>query len=84
MLDEIPGIGEHLPYEYSRTRNPSRDMLAEAVTKLEEGLGACVVSSGMAALTLIVHLLDPEDLWQYLSPNETENDLKRILHKTIS
>ncbi len=59
---EIPGIGEHLPYEYSRTRNPSRDMLAEAVTKLEEGLGACVVSSGMAALTLIVHLLDPEDL----------------------
>lgn len=59
---EIPGIGEHLPYEYSRTRNPTRDTLSQAVTELEEGTGACVTSSGMAALTLLVHLLGPEDL----------------------
>ena len=59
---EIPGIGEHLPYEYSPTRNPTRDMLGEAMSDLEEGVGACVTSSGMAALTLLVHLLGPEDL----------------------
>ncbi|MDH5722695.1 MAG: cystathionine gamma-synthase [Alphaproteobacteria bacterium] len=59
---EIPGIGERLPYEYSRTRNPTRDMLAQAMTDLEEGVGASITSSGMAALTLIVHLLEPEDL----------------------
>ncbi len=59
---EIDGIGKRLPYEYSRTKNPTRDLLAEAITELECGLGACITSSGMAALTLILHLLNPEDL----------------------
>lgn len=59
---EIDGIGKHLPYEYSRTKNPTRDLLADAITDLECGIGACVTSSGMAALTLILQLLTPEDL----------------------
>ena len=59
---EIDGLEQKAPYEYSRTRNPSRDDLAEAVTELEGGIGTCVTSSGMAALTLIVHLLNPDDL----------------------
>ncbi len=59
---EIDGIGQHLPYEYSRTKNPSRDDLAHAITALEGGLGTCITSSGMAALSLIIHLLNPEDL----------------------
>ena len=59
---EIDGLEEKAPYEYSRTRNPSRDDLANAITELEGGLGTCVTSSGMAALTLIVHLLGPDDL----------------------
>lgn len=59
---KIEGIDKRQPYEYSRTRNPSRDVLAEALAELEGGVGACVTSSGMAALTLILHLLNPEDL----------------------
>lgn len=59
---EIEGIGKHAPYEYSRTRNPTRDDLAGALNDLEGGVGACVTSSGMAALTLILHLLGPDDL----------------------
>ena len=59
---EIDGLEQKAPYEYSRTRNPSRDDLADAITELEGGIGTCVTSSGMAALTLIVHLLNPEDL----------------------
>ncbi len=58
----IDGIGKHLPYEYSRTKNPTRDELAAAINELECGVGACVTSSGMAALTLIIHLLNPDDL----------------------
>jgi len=59
---KIEGIDKRQPYEYSRTSNPTRDVLAEALTELEGGLGTCVTSSGMAALTLILHLLEPEDL----------------------
>ena len=59
---KIDGIDKRQPYEYSRTSNPTRDVLAEALTELEGGAGACVTSSGMAALTLILHLLEPEDL----------------------
>lgn len=59
---KIDGIDKRQPYEYSRTSNPTRDVLAEALTELEGGVGSCITSSGMAALTLILHLLGPEDL----------------------
>ncbi len=59
---KIDGIDKRQPYEYSRTRNPTRDMLGDALAELEGGVGACVTASGMAALTLILHLLEPDDL----------------------
>lgn len=59
---KIDGIDARQPYEYSRTSNPTRDVLADALAELEGGAGACVTSSGMAALTLILHLLNPDDL----------------------
>ena len=34
------------PYDYTRTANPSRDMLADTLAKLEGGAGAVVVCSG--------------------------------------
>lgn len=58
----IDGLDTRGPYEYSRTRNPTRDALADAIAELEGGAGACVTSSGMAALTLILHLLNADDL----------------------
>ncbi len=58
----IEGLEERGEYEYSRTKNPTRDDLAEALADLEGGIGCAVTSSGMAALTLILHLLEAEDL----------------------
>lgn len=59
QMDEV---GKKAAHEYSRTRNPTRDHLAQALAEIEKGYAACVTASGMAALTLIVHLLDPQDL----------------------
>jgi cystathionine gamma-synthase len=59
---KIDGINKRQPYEYSRTSNPTRDTLADALSELEGGVGACVTASGMAALTLVLHLLEPDDL----------------------
>ncbi len=56
------GFGEKRQYDYCRSGNPTRDALAGALTSLEGGAGAVITSSGMAALTLITHLLKPGDL----------------------
>lgn len=56
------GLGEKRQYDYTRSGNPSRDALGEALAQLEGGASATVVSSGMAAITLVCQLLGPEDL----------------------
>ena len=56
------GYGEKRRYDYCRSGNPTRDALADALTALEGGAGCTVTSSGMAALTLLAHLLEPDDL----------------------
>ncbi|NUQ12523.1 MAG: cystathionine gamma-synthase [Gemmatimonadaceae bacterium] len=50
-------FGEKGPYDYTRSGNPTRDQLAQALADLEEGAGAVVTASGMAAITLVGHLL---------------------------
>jgi len=50
----FPGYGEKGPYDYSRSANPTRDVLAKALARLEGGAGAVVTSSGMAAVDLIL------------------------------
>ncbi len=49
-------------YDYTRTANPTRDALGEALAELEGGAGATVTASGMAAATLVCQLLAPGDL----------------------
>ncbi|MGI9249158.1 MAG: cystathionine gamma-synthase [Woeseiaceae bacterium] len=56
------GFGEKRQYDYTRSGNPTRDALADALAKLEGGAGAVVTSSGMAALTLLTQLLEPGDV----------------------
>jgi cystathionine gamma-synthase len=56
------GFGEKRHYDYTRSGNPTRDALADVLAELEEGAGAVVTSSGMAALTLLAYLLEPGDL----------------------
>ncbi|MEE4164220.1 MAG: cystathionine gamma-synthase, partial [Woeseiaceae bacterium] len=55
-------FGEKRAYDYTRSGNPTRDALGEALAALEGGSGAVVTSSGMAALTLVTQLLEPGDL----------------------
>jgi cystathionine gamma-synthase len=56
------GFGRTRAYDYTRSGNPTRDALGEALTTLEGGAGAVVTASGMAALNVMVQLLQPGDL----------------------
>ena len=51
------GFADKRKYDYSRSGNPTRDLLGNALAELEAGAGAVVTASGMAAITLVGHLL---------------------------
>jgi len=53
-----PSPGVHKGYDYSRTRNPTRDALQAALCNLEGGGAACAFASGMAASSTVLELLD--------------------------
>ena len=50
-------FGEKRGYDYTRSGNPTRDLLAEALAELEGGAGGIVTATGMAAVTLVGYLL---------------------------
>ncbi|MEO6187019.1 MAG: cystathionine gamma-synthase [Steroidobacteraceae bacterium] len=51
------GYGDKRKYDYSRSGNPTRDLLGNALADLEEGAGGVITASGMAAITLTGYLL---------------------------
>jgi len=56
------GFGQKRRYDYTRSGNPTRDVLAGALAELEGGAGGVVTASGMAAITLLTAQLRPDDL----------------------
>ncbi|MDO6765676.1 cystathionine gamma-synthase [Agarivorans sp. 1_MG-2023] len=49
-------------FDYSRSGNPTRHILAEAIANLEHGAGAVITNTGMSAVNLVTALLEPGDL----------------------
>lgn len=54
-----PGV--HKGYEYSRTDNPTRTVLQQALAELESGAYGLAFSSGLAATDTLLRLLKPGD-----------------------
>jgi len=71
------GFGKKRLYDYTRTGNPTREHLANALTELEEGEGAVVTSTGMSAVALVLQLLRPGDL--ILAAHDCYGGTHRIL-----
>lgn len=71
------GFEREGPYAYGRVANPTRDMLAETLARLEGGAGAVVTSSGMAALDLVFSRLGPDDL--VVAPHDSYGGTQRLL-----
>lgn len=71
------GFERHRGYEYSRTANPGRDLLADTLAKLEGGAGAVVTASGMAAVDLVLSLANRGDL--VVAPHDCYGGTYRLL-----
>lgn len=56
------GLHGKRKYDYTRSGNPTRDQLGDALAALEGGVGGVITATGMAAITLALHaLLQPGD-----------------------
>jgi len=56
---DSPGI--HKGYDYSRSGNPTRNAFEDCMASLEEGIKGYGFSSGVAAISACVELLEPGD-----------------------
>ncbi len=71
-LDEIG------PYDYGRGGNPNRDALASTLAQLEGGAGGVITASGLAAIDLVLNLLDQDAL--VIAPHDCYGGTQRLLH----
>lgn len=57
------GFNDKRTYDYTRSGNPTRDLLGEALAELEGGAGGVITATGMGAVTLVLNaLLQPGDV----------------------
>ncbi len=54
-----PGLGESTGWDYSRSGNPTRDVLETLLARLEGGSRALAFSTGMAAIDCLLRILSP-------------------------
>ena len=71
------GFGKKRLYDYTRTGNPTREYLANALAELEGGEAGVVTSTGMSAVALVLQLVRPGDL--ILAAHDCYGGTHRIL-----
>src|SRR3954468_20300101 len=64
-------------FDYTRSGNPTRSLLADAIAELENGTGAVVTNTGMSAVTLVLNLLRPGDV--VLAAHDCYGGTQRLL-----
>ena len=56
-----PGVGKSTGFDYSRLQNPTREQVEKIVCQLEHGTDAFALSTGMAAIALLMEIFKPGD-----------------------
>ncbi|GLT17506.1 cystathionine gamma-synthase [Vibrio zhanjiangensis] len=75
----FPAFGEVPKYDYTRSGNPNRGLLEQALSELESGKGAVVTNCGTSALNLWVSaFLGPDDL--IIAPHDCYGGTYRLFN----
>lgn len=72
-----PNPSEKGEYDYGRSNNPNRTILADALAELDGGAGAVVTSSGISAIDLVLNLINADDL--VIAPHDCYGGTHRLL-----
>ena len=73
--------GGHKGYEYSRTHNPTRHALENALASIENGNHGLAFASGLAAIDAVIKLLKPGD--EVISTNDLYGGTFRLFTKVF-
>ena len=64
-------------FDYTRSGNPTRQLLSDALADLEGGAGAVVTATGMAAVTVVLQWVAPGDV--VVAPHDCYGGTQRLL-----
>src|ERR687884_114353 len=70
------GVGRHKGYDYSRAANPTRAALETCIASLESADHGVAFSSGLAAVTTLMHLVSPGE--RVVSVNDVYGGVYRM------
>jgi cystathionine gamma-synthase len=73
----FPDFEVHPQFDYTRTANPTRELLADTLAQLEGGAGAVVTSTGMSAINLILDQVKPGQ--RIVAPHDCYGGVYRLL-----
>lgn len=76
-----PSAIENGPYDYTRSGNPTRDALESILAKLDKADRAFCFTSGMAALTAVVHLFKSGD--EIVAGDDLYGGADRLLSQVV-
>ncbi len=71
--------GEHMGFEYSRSANPTRSALEDALASIENGNHGLAFASGLAAMDAVIKLLEPGD--EVISTNDLYGGSYRLFRQ---
>src|SRR5919108_4413924 len=75
-------VGEHKGYDYSRTANPTRTALQLCLASLEGAEHGAAFASGMAAVTTVMHLVNPGE--RVVSVNDVYGGVYRLFSQVYT
>ncbi|KAJ4971184.1 hypothetical protein NE237_004283 [Protea cynaroides] len=76
-----PSATENGPYDYTRSGNPTRDVLESLLARLDKADRAFCFTSGMAALSTVTHLLGTGE--EILAGEDIYGGSDRLLSKVV-
>ncbi|NPV93385.1 MAG: methionine biosynthesis PLP-dependent protein [Firmicutes bacterium] len=73
---------ENSRYQYSRSGNPTREVLEDTIAELERGCGGFAYASGMAAISSVLLMFSPGD--HLIAPRDIYGGTHRLLTSILS
>ena len=70
------GFDNPRQYDYTRSGNPTRDVLGQALAELEEGAVGVITSTGMSSILLVLQLLQTGD--RLIAPHDCYGGTHRL------
>jgi cystathionine gamma-lyase len=77
----LPEVGAEHPYDYTRSSNPTRQMLEEQMAAIEGVRYATAFASGMSAVDTVLRLFEPGD--HIVSTDDLYGGVSRLFNRVL-